>query len=694
MSDYIYKLKTDYLDAEKIQKLNNLCYNNPGYKIFVNIDNTRGLSSQMLMMLNSSVDIRVAGGYTEDKMQVERYKEFETKVIYTRNELVKILGEIEKIESGIRDSWSDYQKLIYVYTTLKRTIKYDPKYESKDSYDIRTLRGLVTKQTVCAGYAIILKEILNRQGIKAEYVGGNVPSGSGHAWNIVQIGDKKYPIDLTWDASLFRSGKFDARRYLGQNTTAFRKAHIPGPWEPIQDYEKELSSLPEELIVKINAQISREQDYMSTTYYGRRDDGSRFLVAQVANSNRVFEGKEYYRYVYADIDEYGMVGEPLILYSVTNVQNLMNKKEFKKPIPFGYEWAVDNYLFSKQNIRDSFRKGTYYIGGVRKPSDDKKVHVVNSVREIEKPQEVCDLMSYPTRQFTRSNGSNFIVQKMSNKPIQINDVKLNRYDVFEIIQENGRNVVKRNTVFSEGDLLSDDRQEFADDFLSRHRLDRKMQEAGGYIGYFSQHGLSTYDSNLVKFFDTTQKIDDSILTKRPRKFLPSFDELKDLALNYEVSYVPDVQYPGREKLMIKDLRTGAIVLDKAMREKIVFADIWLSSAGVKWYSGEQKPGAIYAFNDPARELYNYICKVMCDDVDKIGVIDTLKLYNNVDFLCYKYGAEIVTNLFRNEGQTDFINEYVNSLVLSDKVPTKDLQPLYNSTFAERLCQQQDQSQKM
>ena len=688
MTDYIYKLKTDNLDEEKIQKLNNLCYNNPGYKILVNIDNTRGLSSQMLMMLNSNVDIRVAGGYTEEKMQVPRYQEFETKVIYTRNELVKIVGELEKIESGIKDSWSDYQKLIYVYTVLKRNIKYDPKYESKDSYDIRTLRGLVTKQTVCAGYAIILKEILDRQGIKAEYVGGNVPSGSGHAWNIVQIGDKKYPIDLTWDASLFRSGKFDARKYLGQNTPSFRKAHIPGSWEPIQDYEKELSSLPEELVTTITAQINREQDYMSTTYYGKRDDGSRFLVAQIANSKKLINGKECYRYVYTEVDQYGTPSEPLVLYSATNVQYLMHCKEFKKPIPFGYEWAVDNYLFSKQNIRDSLKKGTYYIGSVRKTSQDKKVHIVNSVREIEKPKEICDLLAYPTRQFTRSNGSCFTVQKMSSKPIQINDVKLNKYDVFEIIQENGKNVVKRNSVFSEMDLLADDRQEFADDFMSRHRLDRKMKEAGGYIGYFGEHGLSAYDSRLVAFFDTTKKIDDSILTKRPRKFLPSFDELRDLALNYEVSYVQDTQYPNRSKLMIKDLKTGEIVTDKALKEKIVFADIWLKSAGIKWYSGEQKPGAIYAFNDPARELYNYICKVMCDDVDKMGVIDTVKLYKNVDFLCYKYSSEIVTNLFRDEGYTEFINEYVNSLVLSDKVPTIDLQPLYNIGFAEKLSNTQ------
>lgn len=34
---------------------------------------------------------------------------------------------------------------------------YDPKHEQKLSSETRSLRGLITKNTVCAGYAMILK---------------------------------------------------------------------------------------------------------------------------------------------------------------------------------------------------------------------------------------------------------------------------------------------------------------------------------------------------------------------------------------------------------------------------------------------------------------------------------------------------------------------------------------------------------
>ena len=107
----------------------------------------------------------------------------------------------------------------------------------------------------------------------------------------------------------------------------------------------------------------------------------------------------------------------------------------------------------------------------------------------------------PTKRFTRDDKSTFIVQQMA--PLQISDkMKVNQYHIFEPVKENGRTVIKRNIVYSEMNIFSDKSWAIANDFLSRSRLDRKVREAGGYIGYLVDGRNRTYNPALVKFFKT------------------------------------------------------------------------------------------------------------------------------------------------------------------------------------------------
>lgn len=81
-----------------------------------------------------------------------------------------------------------------------------------------------------------------------------------------------------------------------------------------------------------------------------------------------------------------------------------------------------------------------------------------------------------------------------------------KYHIFEVIKENGQNVVKSNVVFSERDFLQDNRSGIANEYLSRERLDRKNKESAGYLGYYDEKGIRTYNPNLVQFFNTTHKV--------------------------------------------------------------------------------------------------------------------------------------------------------------------------------------------
>ncbi len=701
--DYQYKITFKLNEPFDINYIKNVCNQYPNSKILVEVQNTKGMTSSMIRQLGSNVAIRIAGGYDEER--ISRYKGqyfgnestedyYYNSVIYTKNETIKILEEIERIESGINKNWSNIQKLLYVYDRLKTGIMYDPKFEQRFSNEIRSLRGLITKQTVCAGYAVILKEFMDRNNIECEFARGGIKNGqtSGHAWNIVTIDGKKYPIDLTWDNTTFRSGKSSSFDWLGKDIPTFSKSHHPAPGEKTQDYEHTLSQIDPQLIKQIYSQmgVGRARDYRSTTYYGTRKDGSRYIVAQIGDNT--INNVTYYRYYYVEISKDGKKQLPLILYSDTNVTHLVDCKNFGKPIPPNYEEAVDNILFSRENIADSIAKKTYYIGRVRKSEVGNKFELVSSYQEIPKPEEKRNLFVYPTRRFTRSDGSVFIAQQMFDAPHKANGIDVMRYDIFEMVNENGKEVLKRNTVFTERNFFKDTRQSMVDDYLSRERLDRKVGEAGGYIGYYDANGIRTYNPDLVKFFETSKKVDIDSLSRQkqqtntPAIQIPNFSELKDLASKYEIFIdSKDPFDPDTSKIKIRDIKTGQIQTDKSIIDRAMFANIWLTSAGVKYYQDEPRPGANYAFNEPAEELYNTICKQLLTSCKGKGVIDTVDLLRNIENNNgYKYNREIIVNLFRSPYQTEMINKlFLQSLGINQQAQKPE--PLYTMSYAGELA---------
>jgi len=704
--DYQYKITFKLNEPFDIDYIKNICNQYPNSKILVEVQNTKGIASSMLRQLDSNVAIRIAGGYDEERIHrfgkdLHRSSNYYNEaVIYTRNETIKILEEIEKVESVMNKNWSDIQKLIYVYDKLKTGIMYDPKFEQKSSSEIRSLRGLITKQTVCAGYAMILKEFMDRNNIDCEYAEGYTNSNGtgGHAWNIITIDEKKYPIDLTWDNTTFRSGKSKSFDWLGQDISTFSKRHHPAPGEKTQDYEHTLSQIEPQLIKQIYSQtgLGRAKDYRSTTYYGARRDGSRFIVAQIGDTK--INNVNYYRYYYVEVSKDGKKQLPIILYSDTNVTNLVNCKNFGKPVPPNYEETVDNILFSKENIADSLANKTYYIGGVRKSCVGNKLELVTSYQEIPKPEEKRNLFAYPTRKFTRSDGNVFIAQQMFDAPHKANGIDVMKYDIFEMVNENGKEVLKRDTVFTERNFFKDNRQSMVDDYLSRERLDRKSLETGGYIGYYDANGISNYNPDLIKFFETSKKIDINSLNSQrqqvqsPSIEIPTFAELKDLATKYEIFVDSNDSFDSdTSKIKIRDIKTGQIQTDKSIIDRAMFANIWLTSAGVKYCEDELRPGANYAFNEPAEELYNTICKQLADSCKSKGVIDTVDLLRKIDDInIYKYNREIIVNLFRSPYQTEVINNlFLQSLDINQQL--KPPETLYTMSYASELVLNNEKS---
>ena len=254
--------------------------------------------------------------------------------IYTIAEIKKILTEIEKIEKGINPNWSQEQKLMYFVGTLKNKIIYHPFHETAASKDIRSLRGLFSHNTVCAGYAVILKELCDRNGIECQYVEGccnqeDLDKGYlTHAWNIVKINGNYFPLDLTWNAGKSASGKTMSISDLA-NVNEFVKSHIPGKHEVIQDYKRTLKSFDGQYLTSMNNLVNKDMTYELSSLYIDRP-GFRLYLNQVEEF--VVENKCVYKYVCFKEDKKGNLGSPHIFYSTTNALNIVRGCKKKKKL--------------------------------------------------------------------------------------------------------------------------------------------------------------------------------------------------------------------------------------------------------------------------------------------------------------------------------------------------------------------------
>ena len=132
----------------------------------------------------------------------------------------EILEKEKMFLTGIRFSMTPYEKALRLYENFPRLIKYDSDAtvgarKAKRRYnldDCSTIYGAFVRQrAVCEGYARAYQYLLNKFGVKCMVVIGDIRGGGGHAWNLVDLGDGWYHVDVTWGDQIksFVEGKID-----------------------------------------------------------------------------------------------------------------------------------------------------------------------------------------------------------------------------------------------------------------------------------------------------------------------------------------------------------------------------------------------------------------------------------------------------------------------------------------------------
>ena len=180
------------------------------------------------------------------------------------------------------DFSNDFDKVRAVYTWIADNIAYDPsesrgydiQYSSKAELEMKikksdaalAARVLSKKKAVCQGYSTLFKIVCEDLNIASKMISGSAKTRvkdigkkyySDHAWNIINIKNKEYLIDVTWGAGTY-SDHFEKKMnhfYFLTDPDQFLKKHYPDNYE---------NALLQEKIGKqafLNAPLIYDYDY-------------------------------------------------------------------------------------------------------------------------------------------------------------------------------------------------------------------------------------------------------------------------------------------------------------------------------------------------------------------------------------------------------------------------------------------------
>lgn len=185
------------LTEEDVNKINSI---SGKHTVFI-LPNTKGQNSEIIRKINNPyVRISVTGGL--DYLRKRKYNDSEyiDRTFYKPGNLARIIEVYEKIERQIRPTWTDTQKCMFVYKKIVEVMHYQYDYESdfENGQDVaRSLHTLLAKRAVCAGFALLFKEAMDRLGIECLYQNKQ----HHHAWNVVKLEGEWRALDLTWDVN-------------------------------------------------------------------------------------------------------------------------------------------------------------------------------------------------------------------------------------------------------------------------------------------------------------------------------------------------------------------------------------------------------------------------------------------------------------------------------------------------------------
>ncbi len=174
----------------------------------------------------------------------------------------------------VKPEMSDLEKAVVLHDYLAVNCEYDKENLDKGKVpDVSyTAYGtLVNRISVCEGYALAYKYLLNQAGIECLMVKSEAMN---HAWNLIQLNGKYYQVDVTWDDPTWDLIGRARHKYMFRSDTAFVNNCEHHDWivtegSEVVDYKATDTSYDNAFWLKCNAPlVFVEEDCYYVTYNG------------------------------------------------------------------------------------------------------------------------------------------------------------------------------------------------------------------------------------------------------------------------------------------------------------------------------------------------------------------------------------------------------------------------------------------
>lgn len=188
-------------------------------KLYLNIETTtRGIKKTYKVFINAgdNSSYLISEFPSKEKIDIALNEIENIKLYFTKYEKTTAYGNV---------------KLVHDY--LIESIDYDQSLALPNIYNL--YGALVSKKSVCEGYAKAFKYLMDNMDIPCVIVSGKATNSKGltenHAWNYVQINNAWYAVDCTWDDPILIGsgyvGDSIKYKYLLKGEDEFNKNHVP-----------------------------------------------------------------------------------------------------------------------------------------------------------------------------------------------------------------------------------------------------------------------------------------------------------------------------------------------------------------------------------------------------------------------------------------------------------------------------------
>lgn len=337
-----------------------------------------------------------------------------------------------------------------------------------------------------------------------------------HAWNIVKLNGKYYPIDITIDIGS-HGNSYSKSLDASFNKPFFLKRYTPGTNEQITDYTL-LSNLDDEAINRLVKQASISKEYTGPICIFKRDDGTEFLITEC--DCQIIGKQKVIKYIISPLDDLN----PQIVYATFELnkdmftyeekEELLREKnryskygnskklesikkrlsEYDKSISIYNLRVITTHIFSEENIKQSSQTSKGFLGTGVIDENGRICAIVDN-------KEIVNKLNDKTKTYTRSNGTKLVVEETNNY-----SSRLYSYKVYEYITYKSGYKLLENTIYTDFDILKDNNPFLPNIFLSRKRIDERCLNNNGYLGHYIKNNLFAYSKNIQDTLEKNSRI--------------------------------------------------------------------------------------------------------------------------------------------------------------------------------------------